>query len=398
MSDLKAEQKAKVETLAREANAYLIQMSNITGDGISDVKAKACDILLDHRLTQKAKDPKKQEAILNRLHISQPVKRDNIDRNANLPDTVIKGVKKEGPTVKELQEEYGGAGNFYIPEEEHYILEKEEWRYDQFPEFYNGSNVLDFYDPDIERKLDALEKEEAEILRMEAEEGDMMDGVESENSDGITMDELKASLAEVRSKKTILKNRHKLKGKLVTAKDKKVKLNDMLEHFESIGVSVNKESLRSRSKTNTRTIASLENAQERKAKALLGDSDEDAVMPIDDAVIAAAEAETRGRKRKRERSVNPADFAERNDSKSSAGGIKPRRNMTPAQRTVSAKKIIRSMTKDRREGSEPKRLPYKLVPEEQIRLAKKIVRKFKHGINVNEADRHIGTKMPRHLF
>lgn len=130
----------------------------------------------------------------------------------------------------------------------------------------------------------------------------------------------------------------------------------------------------------------------------MGDSDEDAVMPVDDAVIAAAEAETRGRKRKRERSVNPADFAERNDSKSSAGGIKPRRNMTPAQRTVSAKKIIRSMTKDRREGSEPKRLPYKLVPEEQIRLAKKIVRKFKHGINVNEADRHIGTKMPRHLF
>jgi len=77
-------------------------MSNISGDGISDVKAKACDILLDHRLTQKAKDPKKQEAILNRLHISEPVKRDNIDRSANLPDTVIKGIKKEGPTVKEL--------------------------------------------------------------------------------------------------------------------------------------------------------------------------------------------------------------------------------------------------------------------------------------------------------
>jgi len=47
------------------------------------------------------------------------------------------------------------------------MLEKEEWRYDQFPEFYNGSNVLDFYDPDIERKLDALEKEEAQILEME---------------------------------------------------------------------------------------------------------------------------------------------------------------------------------------------------------------------------------------
>ena len=111
---------------------------------------------------------------MNRLHIAQPKKRDNIERPAIIPDTVLRGVKKTGPTVKELQEEYGGAGNFYIPTEEHYILEKEEWRYDKFPEFYNGSNVLDFYDPDIERKLAALEKEEDEILAMEQEENDLM--------------------------------------------------------------------------------------------------------------------------------------------------------------------------------------------------------------------------------
>lgn len=54
-------QKELIEALAKEHNAYLIQMSNTTQDGISDVKQKACDILLDHRLTQKAKDPKKAE-------------------------------------------------------------------------------------------------------------------------------------------------------------------------------------------------------------------------------------------------------------------------------------------------------------------------------------------------
>jgi nucleolar GTP-binding protein len=88
-NELPADEKKKIETLAREANAYLIQMSNISGDGISDVKSKACDILLDHRLTQKAKDPKKQEAILNRLHIAQPKKRDNVDRLIFIPETVI---------------------------------------------------------------------------------------------------------------------------------------------------------------------------------------------------------------------------------------------------------------------------------------------------------------------
>ena len=63
-------------------------MSNASGEGITDVKQKACDILLDHRLIQKNKDPKKAELIMNRLHIAQPKKRDNNDRPAVVPETV----------------------------------------------------------------------------------------------------------------------------------------------------------------------------------------------------------------------------------------------------------------------------------------------------------------------
>ena len=40
------------------------------------------------------------------------------------------------------------------------MLENDDWRYDNFPEIHNGSNFLDFYDADIERKLKALEDEE----------------------------------------------------------------------------------------------------------------------------------------------------------------------------------------------------------------------------------------------
>lgn len=86
---MKQEEKSKIENLAKEANAYIIQMSNETKDGIEDVRNKACDILLDHRLSQKAKDPKKAEAIMNRLHIAEPKKRDNVDRPSVIPDTVI---------------------------------------------------------------------------------------------------------------------------------------------------------------------------------------------------------------------------------------------------------------------------------------------------------------------
>jgi nucleolar GTP-binding protein len=69
-AELAKDAKAKIEALAKEHNAYLIQMSNQSGVGITDVKQKSCDILLDFRLTQKAKDPKKVESMISRLNIA----------------------------------------------------------------------------------------------------------------------------------------------------------------------------------------------------------------------------------------------------------------------------------------------------------------------------------------
>ena len=43
---------------------------------------------------------------------------------------------------------------------ENYILADDSWKYDKMPEFFNGKNVADFIDPDIEAKLEALEREE----------------------------------------------------------------------------------------------------------------------------------------------------------------------------------------------------------------------------------------------
>ena len=65
--------------MARDHNAYLIQMSNINGEGIADVKSRACEILLDHRLTSISKDPKKAAAIVNRPDIAQHKMSDNVD-------------------------------------------------------------------------------------------------------------------------------------------------------------------------------------------------------------------------------------------------------------------------------------------------------------------------------
>mmetsp|Transcript_5471 Transcript_5471/g.9264 ORF Transcript_5471/g.9264 Transcript_5471/m.9264 type:complete len:110 (-) Transcript_5471:59-388(-) len=77
---------------------------------------------------------------------------------------------------------------------------------------------------------------------------------------------------------------------------------------------------------------------------------------------------------------------------------KQKRSMTPAQRKISVKKILRDRSASRREGNEPQRLEYKLVPEEHVRLAKKINSVWKHKIQRSEADREITVKKPKHLF
>lgn len=384
-------------------------MSNQSGDGIADVRAKACDILLDHRLTQKAKDPKKAEAIMNKLHVAQPKKRDNKMREITIPDTVTRGVKKTGPTIKELQEEYGGAGNFYIPEEEHFLLENEDWRYDKWPEFYLGKNVADFYDAEIVAKLDALEKEEDEVLKMEAEKAEEIG--QSSDEDGINAKDLAAAVKKVRGKINIIKQRHMMKSK-TRAISKLRNLDEMTEELEKKGIKVNKESLASRV-NNISRIGDLEEALEKKAKAELGysdDSDDDSDDMMSDDETRKAEMENRGRRDRREQKrSDSAPKIDKNNNKlgkrtssnrkhqddlemnsdDDDGGVrkeirgsmgKMNRSMTPDQRKISVKKIIRDRTASRREGSKPQRLDIKPVPEEHIRLAKKINEVFKHKI------------------
>mgnify|MGYP000270510638 CR=1 FL=1 len=155
-----------------------------------------------------------------------------------------------------------------------------------------------------------------------------------------------------------------------------------------------------------------------KAKETLGlDSSDDSDDDIeDDEVLRVEEGEQRGRKGRQEeergrkrllgkRRKNSSDNEEMevDDDNTIPMGIrgskgKNARRMTPSQRKDSVKKILRERTASRREGSEPKRLDYKIVPEEHIRLAKKINAVFKHKIQRSEADREITVKKPKHLF
>jgi hypothetical protein len=133
----------------------------------------------------------------------------------------------------------------------------------------------------------------------------------------------------------------------------------MTADLESKGYDVNKESLRSRSKVR-RTISEIEDGQDKFAKKVL-DSDDDEMI-VDDAVLAKKEAKDRGRLKKRTRNAgSDIDMSEDDAVVKSKSGNKAR-SMTPAERHISAQTSIRSMTKDRREGTIPKRRGDKPVP------------------------------------
>ena len=265
------------------------------------------------------------------------------------------------------------------------MLEKEEWRYDKFPEFFEGQNVLDFYDPDIVQKLNALEKEEAELLKAEGMQEDIMEIEEG----GVTLNELKHSLKEVRNKKAIAKQNHKLKLKSRVVK-KVIPLSELTEGLKEKGYEPNEENLRSRSK-NRRSIADIEAGQDRVARLAMNESDDDSI--VDDENVAMEEAGKRGRLRKRLRN-------EVEDSDEDMEAVaKKGRTLTPQQRHLSAKSLARSKTAERREGTVPKRRPDKPVPESHVRLAQKIEKKvFKNSIYTHTADRRQTASKPKHLY
>ena len=231
-----------IEEVAKEHQTYLIQMSNTTGNGVFDVKSKACDILLKYREVKNSGAKTKDITGLDKIYIAKPTQiRDNRKRTPNIPQSFLEEKKIKlneeknekfdeekflredninnlekkikNNKFKEVIEANGGTGIYYFPLREEFKLENPDWKYDIWPEFMDGKNVFDFVDKDILKKVEALEKEEEEI----AQRGDLgLDEDEDNNNmdDGEESSELSEDLIEAHEKlmknvKTI-KERHKL--------------------------------------------------------------------------------------------------------------------------------------------------------------------------------------------
>ncbi|RWW21160.1 hypothetical protein GW17_00014687 [Ensete ventricosum] len=332
----------------------LLTMSTMTDEGVIAVKNAACERLLNQRVEIKMKS-KKINDCLNRFHVAIPKPRDTKERPPCIPPAVLEASEKadeekgKRKLEKDLEEENGGAGVYSANLRKYYILADEEWKEDIMPEIIDGHNVYDFVDPDILLRLEELEREEGLHLEAKADEEDFeMDGKE-------LTEEERQLLAEIRRKKNLLVQEHRMKKSTAESrpivprkfdKDKKYTSERMGRELSALGIDPTKAIDRARSRSVSR--------RGRKRERSLGREGEDGeAMDIDDEL---SNKKLRTRSRSRSKSRPPGEVTPGEGFKDSAQKLKA------------------------------------------IKIAKKSVKVRNNAARKGEADRVIPNLKPKHLF
>ncbi|CAH8355279.1 unnamed protein product [Eruca vesicaria subsp. sativa] len=198
-----SEEDLKLIEEMKSEEAVVLNMSTLTEEGVMAVKNAACEMLLDQRVEEKMKSRRVNDH-LNRFHVAMPKLRDDKERLPCTPHVVMEGGEKK-KTEKDLEDENGGAGVYSASLKKKYILADESWKDDIIPEICDGHNVADFIDPDILNRLEELTSEEA--LRQKADE----EGYEFEIEGEKLTEEQKKQLADIRKRKALLIQEHRLK-------------------------------------------------------------------------------------------------------------------------------------------------------------------------------------------
>lgn len=86
-NSLSAENQKRIEEISNDEHIILLPMSTHTEDGVTDVKKAACEALLAQRVQIRLKGSRMND-ISNRMHLAEPVARDNVERPPQIPETV----------------------------------------------------------------------------------------------------------------------------------------------------------------------------------------------------------------------------------------------------------------------------------------------------------------------
>lgn len=292
--DLDPEQQAELQDILKSGDVEMLQVSCTTTEGVTAVKNAACDKLLAERVSQKLKSGSNSAGtpggrlgdVLARIHVAQPM--GGVQRETFIPEAV-KNLQKYDKTdpnrrklERDLEEENGGAGVYSFDMQRDYTLADSDWNHDKIPEVWNGKNIYDFVDPDIESKLAALEEEEE---KLEAE--GYYDSEESVEDAEDADTRMKADL--IREKRTLMRNEAKMRKSLknraqIPRSAKAKKLSEMEHGLDAAGYDVDAAGDRARSQSQARGRT--------RTRSEFGDDD---AMDLDDPHKALARAKSRAR-------------------------------------------------------------------------------------------------------
>jgi hypothetical protein len=257
--DLSPEMQAELQGLLKPGEIEMLQLSCNTQEGVQEVKNAACERLIAERVNQKLKAGTNMSGaiggrladVMARIHVAMPM--DGQTRETFVPDAVKNRVKydKNDPErrrlARDVEVENGGAGVFSVDMREGWQLKNPEWKYDKIPEVFDGKNVYDFVDPDIEAKLAALEEEEEKL----EQEGyyDSDEDIEDEEEAEVLR---KAEL--IRERQQLIRNEARMKKRLknqaiIPRKAMKKGLSEFEDAMDSLGVDTTDMVERARSKS-----------------------------------------------------------------------------------------------------------------------------------------------------
>mmetsp|Transcript_41778 Transcript_41778/g.108193 ORF Transcript_41778/g.108193 Transcript_41778/m.108193 type:complete len:641 (-) Transcript_41778:145-2067(-) len=273
LSELSPEERKMLESMAEGSDSsevHFFETSCATRDGVDAARSKGCELLLEKRVEQKVKAGK-ADSLRNRLHItttSVPA-----SRPAFIPESVLRqrsggaaddGEDKEMITERQRMEELGGAGVYSVDLWRKSLLEDDSWKYDVIPEIMDGKNVIDFVDPDIDKKLAELEREEA-LLMAENKLADDQKVIDEFRETQVVLDDVHSRVRQRR-----LENRlSKSKNGLPTNRKVRKSVEEVEKELTKQGKDASK--IRGRSTSRPVTLAS-----KRKRDATAGGEDEGA--------------------------------------------------------------------------------------------------------------------------
>lgn len=249
-----------IEEISSDETTILLPMSTFTENGVNDVKKAACEALLAQRVQIRLKGGRMAE-IQNRMHLAEPIQRDDIERPPVIPENLMVNEIAE-QRLKEWEEQsqlYFMMDPDYtgIDQRKRYLLEDDAWRFDKVPEIMDGKNIADFWSVDLDEKLAQLEREE--LVRLRKLEQELL-AMENDSQYELTPDQ-KERLRRIREKRGLIINENRLKRQnhstpMARTTAARAKTYDDLEaHLSSLGLNgaAVASSIRSKSKSRSRS-------------------------------------------------------------------------------------------------------------------------------------------------